>query len=136
MKRKGKKAKAGQTWKAEDLLEELNTEALAYNLEQRRTLRVWMVFGFKDTTDGGFIVDQDSPKALAQIEDFLAKGGEPAGVLLLEQVGPPLGVMWYQKPYEHYDGSVELLKIVRDGLSKLLIPPDVEGGEVQLPYGL
>lgn len=135
MKRKGKK-KSAQTWKPKDLLEELSAEALAYNLEQRRTLRVWMVFGTKELDEeGGFVVPHGSPTALKQIKGHLSNGCQPAGVLLLEQVGPPLGAMWFQKPYEHYEGSAKLLEIVKTTLTKLLIPPEVEGGDIQLPPG-
>ncbi len=54
--------------KAETLLEELSTEALAYNLEQRKLLKLWLVLGYRDD-QGGRIVEHKRGYAEARLPE-------------------------------------------------------------------
>jgi len=89
MRRKAKTGVVAQnieTVTAESLLNELNTEALAFSLEQLEMLKLFLIFATQDE-DVVNIVRNGQPDALEAITTSLSQRNRPIGILSLEIVG-------------------------------------------------
>jgi hypothetical protein len=109
---------------AEALIHEMETEALAYSLEQRKNLRVFLVLRYSNDPDAVEITKHGQAQNLKWVTSRLKRGAQPVGTIVAQDLKPETTARftkaeWHLKAIWGYpdfgaDEGITLLERVRD----------------------